>query len=179
MQNIHKTRSSLREIEDRFDVSRGLLLEFAACYLYSDLLDKDDSRVEWNYTHLKQQVDVIVKLDNRILFIECTNCADTLIADSKRIKGKAELLWQDSVFRNAWGVDDKSVKECVIFSWDRPSQHIMEQIRSHGSKFICLSDSFNEHPKMVHKSKDNMKHVFGEKQDASKNTIRKIPHFSF
>lgn len=178
MQDIHETKASLREIKDRFDTSRGLLLEFIACYLHSYLLNKDNTRVEWNYTHHNQQIDLIVRQKDSILFFECTNCADTLVDDLKRIKEKAELMWHDNVFRKEWDVDDNSVKECVIFSWDRPSKHIMKQIRSQGSNFLCLSDLFDVHPKLVHKSRDKLSHVFGKKQDVSKKSLRKKWHFS-
>jgi hypothetical protein len=162
IQKIQESRSALREIKDRFDTSRGLLLEFVAYYLHSYQVDNEKIRIEWNYTYKKLQIDVIARLNNRLLFVECTNCADKLVNDAKRIRNKAELLWQDGVFRKEWDVDDRLSKEYVLFCWNRPSNSIKRQINNQKVMVRCLSDEFDVHPMLVRKARDKMRHVFGE-----------------
>ena len=162
MLSAQTTKEKLRNIKDRFDTSRGLLLELLAYYMYCSLADIN-TKVEWNYTHSKQQIDVIVKVIGRITFVECTEWAPGLIEDSKRLKEKADILCTDPIFCKQWGIENNVAKEYVVLVWDRPSPSIINAVRRQGVIIRILSEEINKHSKLLLKNKDKIRHVFVEK----------------
>lgn len=162
--NMQNVTSRLQNISDRFDTSRGLLLEFIAFYMYSYLVDNIDAKIAWNYSRLNNQIDVLVRLKNKIVFIECTNYVDTLTEDSNRIKKKAELLCADPKFCTEWAINSLLPVELILFTWDPPPKNLINLILREGVEIIVLSDEINKHPHLVCKGRDKLRHVFERPQ---------------
>jgi len=161
MLSAQRTNKNLRNIKDRFDTSRGLLLELLAYYIYCSLADIN-TKVEWNYTYSKQQIDVLIRHVGRITFVQCTAWAPGLIQDSQRLKQKADILCTDPVFCKEWGIDNNVAKEYVVLVWDRPSPSIITAVRRQGIIIRILSEEINKHSKLLLKNKDKIRHVFVE-----------------
>jgi hypothetical protein len=161
MVKVQETNEQHRNMSGKFDTSRGLLLELLAYYYYSSLVDID-TRIEWNYMHLNQQIDILLKSRDLVSFVECTNCDYSLIDDAKRLQEKADKLWNDPKFRRDWRIDDNLSRECVVFVWDRPSPNMINEIRQQGVKITILSEEMNVHQKLVRKSKDKIRHIFSK-----------------
>lgn len=152
------TREILHETADRFGTSRGMLLELLTYYIYSS----PGIKIDWNFTHNKIQIDVLLRNENEIRFFECKKPNTNLISEAKEFKEKVQLLLDDANFKKDWNITNTLSINLTLIIWQRPEEEVLQQIKKENISIEIVSDQLTKNRKLLGKQKDKIKHVFSD-----------------
>lgn len=157
MNAAEKTRSELRLAENKLGAAKGLLLELLGIhhYYYGD--SDGTVRVEWSYERLKQEIDLLAKTGDSLIFVECKKPEiDDPVKQVDRLKGKAKILLNSAEFNTEWGITPKMKRRYVFATWERPRPAVLKKLDTIGAQIIVLS---LENAGIGRKARDRLKFV--------------------
>ena len=151
----------LIDTKERLNTGRGLSLELLTYYYFSKKYTKE-SRVEWNYTHGRIQIDVLANDGNKLILVECKLPTEDLVGEAIQLKKNANILTGVPDFRTEWNVSKDVDKVFFMVVWERPPEETIKQLKSEGISLVVMSEVF--HTELSNKNQDRkLDHLFGER----------------
>ncbi|MFC1907207.1 hypothetical protein ACFLW8_03880 [Chloroflexota bacterium] len=134
-----QTRSTLRLTKNQLGAARGLLLELIGTHHYCNVSD-DTVKVEWGYELLGKEIDVLVRTEKSLVFVECKKPEITdPVKQADKLKGKAGELLSLTEFCTTWNVNSSTHREFVFATWERPSTAVLRKMKAIGVRVLILS----------------------------------------
>lgn len=156
-----RTRDELKWANDRLATAAGLLLELLAYYaICGSSHGGNVKKAEWDYKHLQQQIDVLVRDQASLLFLECKKPLSDLCEQAVRLGEKAKVLLRDPQFRRTWEVHEPTDVRHMLLVWDRPEDSVIRALTQQGTEVMVLSEELYKHPSFTRKDKGRLETVF-------------------
>ena len=139
-----RTKSKLRGTEDELGAARGLLLELLGVHHYSAAA-VGRTKIAWAYEKLGQEIDVLVRTGESLIFVECKKPEVTdPIQQVEKLKGKAATLLGAAEFCAEWNIGSDSGQIAYAFAtWDTPSSATRKALNRSGADLLLLSENMD------------------------------------
>jgi Holliday junction resolvase-like predicted endonuclease len=134
-----QTRSDLRSAENKLGAARGLLLELLGMRHYHTA-STGTVRIEWAYERLGQEIDLLVRDGESLIFVECKKPkTDNPVEQMNRLKKKAAVLLSSSEFHTEWSTTSDTEVRYSFATWVRPLPAVFKKLRESGVEILVLS----------------------------------------
>ena len=134
-----QTQSKLRDTENKLGAARGLLVELLGMRHYYSA-PPGAIKVEWAYERLGQEIDVLVRTKQSLIFVECKKPAITdPLQQVDKLKRKADVLLSGSEFRTEWNSTSDTHLVHAFVTWEQPSSDVLRTLSQSGVEVVVLS----------------------------------------
>lgn len=167
MHAAEKTRTDLRLAENQLGAAKGLLLEILGIrHYYYNGNPSGTIKVEWSYERLEQEIDLLVKTGDSLIFVECKKPKiDNPVEQMEKLKEKSDILLGSSDFIAEWGISSYTQKRYVFATWERPQPIVFKKLKAIGVEIIVLS---LENAGIGRKARDRLKFVLNAEKSKPK-----------